>query len=257
MKSSSSSVMKSSKMESSSTAASTTTSGQQQHHHRKNTFASTENVNNAILCRPAQGPVATTTGIALHATNGSASSLSVSGYNQRKSISNLNDSAMYATTNRTSYSSLHRRGKESTEARMQNYVKTVESDTIVGRTVRGQACPPPSLAGLGLGSSTIGSTSHGMKGSSNTSTSVTTSSSTAASNQKTLRDYHTAMNVSRSSTKANASSISFGDDKFHGSSSYKVQYIQQHEGRCPAAVHDNLKLSKVTKQHTYYVRDQK
>uniref|UniRef100_A0A182VTV1 Uncharacterized protein n=1 Tax=Anopheles minimus TaxID=112268 RepID=A0A182VTV1_9DIPT len=148
---------------------------------------------------------------------------------------------MYSTTNRTSYSSLHRRGKESAESRMQDYVKTLETGTITNRTVRGQPCPPPTLAGTGLASSST----------------MTSSSSTSAANQKSLRDYHSAMNVTRSSTKANESSISFGDDKFHGTSSYKVQYIQQHEGRCPAAVHDNLKLSKVTKQHTYYVRDKK
>ncbi|XP_058056667.1 uncharacterized protein LOC131208041 [Anopheles bellator] len=262
-KTSSSHVTQSSKTESSShttdmAGLSSTTAAAGQHH-RKSTFASSENVNNAILCRAAQGPQAAT-GTALHVTNGSTSSMSASGFNQRKSISNLNDSAMYTTTNRTSYSSLHRREKESAEARMQNYVKTLETGTIASRNVRGQACPPPSLGGLGLSSGSGMSTHHQNISSSNNRSNNTTSVSTNSSsvvNQKALRDYHTAMNVSRSSTKANASSISFGDDKFHGNSSYKVQYIQQHEGRCPVAEHDSLKLSKVTKQHTYYVRDKK
>uniref|UniRef100_A0A182PKT5 Uncharacterized protein n=1 Tax=Anopheles epiroticus TaxID=199890 RepID=A0A182PKT5_9DIPT len=238
----SSSVMKSSKASelTSSSHQAVSSSSSSQQYNRKNTFASSENVNNSILCRPAQ---TSTTGTTQHAANG-VGGMSVSGSIQRKSISNLNDSAMYTTTNRTSYSSLHRRGKESAESRMQDYVKTLETGTISSRgTVRGQPCPPPTLAGTGLASSSTMATSS--------------SSSMSTANQKSLRDYHSAMNVTRSSTKANASSISFGDDKFHGTSSYKVQYIQQHEGRCPAAVHDNLKLSKVTKQHTYYVREKK
>lgn len=200
------------------------------HFNRKSTF-SAENAGNTILCRQNQANV-----------QPSSSSMSVSGSIQRKSISNLNDSAMYATTNRTSYSSLHRRDKESVDSRMNNYLKTLESGTITNRS-KVQPCPPPTLT---------------------TASNISTSSSTVGQHSSTqqskvLRDYHTALNTTKSSTKANASSISFGDDnKFHGTSSYKMQYVQQNEGRCPAhAINDNLKISKVTKQHTYYMHDRR
>lgn len=204
------------------------------HFNRNSAFSSTESSNNAILCRQQQSNA-----------QPSGSSMSVSGSIQRKSISNLNDSAVYSTTNRQSYSSLHRREKESADSRMNNYIKTLESGPI---TTRGklQPCAPPTM-----------STSTNV---SNVTSSSTIGQHSSSSQQtKMLRDYHSAINVTKSSTKANASSISFGEDnKFHGTSSYKMQYVQKNDGPCPAhALNDNLKVSKVTKQHTYYVRDRR
>lgn len=201
---------------------------------RKSAFSSTENSNNSILCRQQQSNV-----------HPSGSSMSVSGSIQRKSISNLNDSANYSTTNRQSYSSLHRREKESVDSRMNNYLKTLESGTMTSHT-KLQPCAPPTM-----------STSTNVSSTATSSSTIGQHSSTQQT--KMLRDYHSAINVTKSSTKANASSISFGDDnKFHGTSSYKMQYVQKNDGPCPAhALNDNLKVSKVTKQHTYYVRDRR
>lgn len=238
----STSVAKSSKSESSQSKQSSqiitseSTAQSDKHFNRKSTFSS-ENTGNTILCRQAQPTI-----------QPASSSLSVSGSIQRKSISNLNDSAMYATTNRTSYSSLHRRDKESVDSRMNNYLKTLESGTITNRS-KVQPCPPPTLT---TSVTNMGTTSSRTIGGQH-------SGSTHQQSSKVLRDYHTALNTTKSSTKANASSISFSDDnKFHGTSSYKMQYVQQNDGRCPAhAINDNLKISKVTKQHTYYTHDRR
>ena len=208
-------------MDSSSTTVSSSNS-EKQSFNRKSAFSSTENISNTILCR--QNNQAQTSTNAVSAGPGAGLSISGSGQIQRKSISNLNDHTMFGNTSRTSYSSLHRREKEND--RMQTYLKTLN---IGGTSV------VDNFSSAKVSSTSL-STSH-------------TNSLQKAQQSSSTRNYVRGT--------PNSSSISFGNE-FYGASSYQSQYMKKHEGRCPvAALHENAKLTKVTKQHTYFVTDKK
>ncbi|KAG4071742.1 hypothetical protein HA402_011896 [Bradysia odoriphaga] len=77
----------------------------QKQHHRKNTLTSREDVSNSVFHR--KDGIVSTSNEAVH-----SNSLSTAAAIQRKSISNLHDQALYTSTNRKSYSTIHRNEKE-------------------------------------------------------------------------------------------------------------------------------------------------
>lgn len=74
-------------------------------HHRKNILTSREDVNNSVFHR--KDAIVSNSNEAVH-----SNSLSTAAAIQRKSISNLHDQALFTSSNRKSYSTLHRNEKE-------------------------------------------------------------------------------------------------------------------------------------------------
>lgn len=78
---------------------------EQKQHHRKNILASREDVSNSVFHR--KDGIVSNSNEAVH-----SNSLSTAAAIQRKSISNLHDQALFTSSNRKSYSTLHRTEKE-------------------------------------------------------------------------------------------------------------------------------------------------
>lgn len=237
---------------------------QQQHqHHRKNVLTSSTDVNNSVFHRKAN--LSTNSNEALH-----SNSMSSTGAIQRKSISNLHDQAIYNTSSdRKSYSSLHRQGKETVS-------HSTSSSTVQSHQHHGSGSVSHSHSSSHIVSGG-GSGGHLKQSSSGTSAertqkivkkdNLTTSlggefygksESKAYGSFATGHQQHT-IDRTAVSRRSNQSSFSLGDGQNHSASVYRREYATVHLGPCPAAHIEKSTFTHTrdTKSHKFFKPSQK
>lgn len=236
-------------------------SNQQQQHHRKNVLSSSTDINNSVFHRKAN--LSSNSNEALH-----SNSMSSTAAQQRKSISNLHDQAIYNTSSdRKSYSSLHRQGKDTV-------THSTSGSTIQSNQHHG-----------GSTSQSYSSTHvvHGSSGANNTNNQLrqTSSGTTTERTQKIVKKdnltsslggefygkseskaygnfasghQHHAHDRSTVNRRANQSSFSLGDGQNHSSSVYRREYAVVHSGPCPAAHIEKSTFTHTrdTKSHKFF-----
>lgn len=234
----------------------------QQHHHRKNVLTSSTDVNNSVFHRKVN--LSSNSNEALH-----SNSMSSTAAIQRKSISNLHDQAIYNTSSdRKSYSSLHRQGKETV-------THSNSSSTTNTNQHGGSSTHTYSSSHVVSGSNVGGNNQLRQSLSSGTSTERAQNivkkdnlssfggefygkSESKAYGSFTSGHQHHVLDRSAVARRSNQSSISFGDGPSHGSSVYRREYAVVHSGPCPAA---NIEKStythtRDTKSHKFYKSSQ-
>lgn len=229
---------------------------QQQQHHRKNVLTSSTDVNNAVFHRKAN--LSSNSNEALH-----SNSMSSTAAIQRKSISNLHDQAIYnSSSDRKSYSSLHRQGKETVS-------HSTSSSTVQSHQQQGGSTSHSHSSshvtnvggvggggGSGSGSNQIRHTTTGTSGeraqkivkkdnlSSSLGGEFYGKSESKAYGSFTGHQHHV-IDRATVNRRSNQSSFSLGDGQNHSASVYRREYAVSHSGPCPAA-----HIEKTTFTHT-------
>lgn len=236
---------------------------QQQHqHHRKNVLTSSTDVNNSVFHRKAN--LSTNSNEALH-----SNSMSSTGAIQRKSISNLHDQAIYnQSSDRKSYSSLHRQGKETVSHSTSS--STVQSHQHQGS---GSVSHSHSSSHIVSGSGSGGNLKQSSSGTNAERTqkivkkdNLSTlggefygkSESKAYGSFATGHQQHT-IDRTAVSRRSNQSSFSLGDGQNHSASVYRREYATVHVGPCPAAHIEKSTFTHTrdTKSHKFFKPSQK
>lgn len=235
-------------------------------HHRKNVLTSSTDVNNSVFHRKAN--LSTNSNEALH-----SNSMSSTAAIQRKSISNLHDQAIYNTSSdRKSYSSLHRQGKETISHSTSG--STINSQQHGGGSTSQTYSSSHAVHSSSGGTGASGSNNQLRHSSSTTSTSAERAqkivkkdnlsssiggefygkSESKAYGSFTTGHQHHVLDRSAVARRSNQSSISFGDGSNQGSSVYRREYAVVHSGPCPAANLDKSSFTHTrdTKSHKFY-----
>lgn len=210
----------------------------QQSHHRKNVLTSSEDVSNSVFHRKSN--LTSNSNDALH-----SNSLSSTAAIQRKSISNLHDAAIYnVPTDRQSYSSLHRQGKElhsqahsSTTSSVTTTTRGSQQNTTTSSTTGGERAQKI----VQKNNLSVGGGDFYGKSESNSYGSFSGGHQNSARDRVVVR-------------RSNQSSISFGDPSSINSNVYRREYATVHNAACPAAhiEQSTFKHTRDTKSHKFY-----
>lgn len=230
-----------------------------QHHHRKNVLTSATDVNNSVFHRKAN--LSSNSNEALH-----SNSMSSTAAIQRKSISNLHDQAIYNTTSdRKSYSSLHRQGKDTVSQSTSNStVHSHQHQQHHSGTTSHSHSSTHVVSGSGNNNQLRQTTSSGgtteraqniVKKDNLTSSlggEFYGKSESKAYGSFTSGHQHHVHDRSAVSRRSNQSSISFGDAP--STSVYRREYAVVQSGPCPAAHIEKSTFTHTrdTKSHKFY-----
>lgn len=232
-----------------------------QQHHRKNVLTSSSDVNNAVFHRKAN--LSTNSNEALH-----SNSMSSTAAIQRKSISNLHDQAIYNTSSdRKSYSSLHRQGKETISHSTSS--STIQTHQHQGGATSHSYSSTHTTSGGGSGAGTNRHTTSGTNAdrtqkivkkdnlSSSLGGEFYGKSESKAYGSFTSGHQHHVIDRATVNRRSNQSSFSLGDGQNHSTSVYRREYAVSHSGPCPAAHIEKSTFihTRDTKSHKFFKHD--